>query len=170
MSGCESKFKNIVLCFDGTGDWAGDDTTNVMKIYDRLNKDDQCTFYSGGVGTLGSPLALNPFQRTFLKLLDLASATSIRDKVLEGYQFLIDNYEADGKDHSKIFMYGFSRGAFTARLLAALVHNFGLLTKEHRNLDSYLWQTISDFKSFDEFLRDAAMIKRCFSGGREVKT
>jgi len=163
--------KNIVLCFDGTGDWAGDDTTNVMKIYDRLDNVAQCTFYSGGVGTLGSPLALNPVQRTFLKLLDLASATSIRDKVLEGYQFLIDNYEPaeNGRPESKIFMFGFSRGAFTARLLASLVHNFGLLTKEHRNLDSYLWQTISDFKSFDDFLRDAATIKRCFSDGRDVK-
>lgn len=57
--------KNIVLCFDGTGDWAGDDTTNVMKIYERLDRKSQITFYTGGVGTLGNPIALSPARRAF---------------------------------------------------------------------------------------------------------
>ncbi len=101
------ELKNIVLCFDGTGDWAGDDTTNVVKIYDRLDRQSQCTFYTGGVGTLGSPVALSPPRRAFLKLLDLATATSLRNKVLEAYKFLIRNY----RDGDSIYLFGF-RGGF----------------------------------------------------------
>src|SRR6476659_8060591 len=93
-----AKSKNIVLCFDGTGDWAGTDSTNVMKLYERLEvNDSQIRFYAGGVGTLGSPIALTPWNRAFLKMLDLATATTIRDKVLEGYSFLVENYEPGDK-------------------------------------------------------------------------
>lgn len=151
--------KNIVLCFDGTGDWAATDTTNVMKIFKRLNGESQITYYTGGVGTLGNPIALSPTRRAFLKLLDLATATSLRDKVLDGYTFLMGNYE----EGDKIFLFGFSRGAFTARLLAAVIHNFGLLRAEHENLAPYLWQTIDQFDSFDDFKRDSARLKEDFS-------
>ena len=151
--------KNIVLCFDGTGDWAGADSTNVTKIYERLDRQSQCVFYTGGVGTLGSAIALSPMRRAFLKLLDLAIATSLRDKVLEGYTFIIRNYQ-EGDD---IYLFGFSRGAFTARLLAAVIHCFGLLRAENENLAPYLWQTIDQFDSFEDFKRDSQKLKDDFS-------
>lgn len=162
----EREGRNLVLFFDGTGDWAGDDTTNVMKIYERLQShSDQVAFYTGGVGTLGSQLALTPTHRMFLKLLDLASATSLRDKVLEGYEFLVKNYRPadENRKADNIYMFGFSRGAFTARLLAAVLHNFGLLDPSRINLMPYLWQTISEFRTYPDFVKDAAMIKRQFS-------
>ncbi len=151
--------KNIVLCFDGTGDWAAADTTNVMKIYERLDKNSQLVFYSGGVGTLGNAIALSPLRRFFLKLLDLAVATSLRERVLDGYTFLVQNYQAG----DRIYLFGFSRGAFTARVLASLIHNFGLLEVRNQNLIPYLWQTISEFTSIVEFKKQAATIKEQFS-------
>src|SRR5688500_12217200 len=129
--------KNIVLCFDGTGDWAASHFTNVMKIYQRLDKSTQAVFYAGGVGTLGSTIAMSRWRKLLLRVLDLATATSLRDRVLEGYAFLVQEYQ-EGDD---IYLFGFSRGAFTARLVAALVHNFGILDKRNQHLAPYLWQT-----------------------------
>src|SRR5262249_7588883 len=49
------------------------------------------------------------------------------------YEFLIDNFEWG--DH--IFLFGFSRGSYTVRALAALIHCCGVLRREHRNLVPY---------------------------------
>src|SRR5579885_1427077 len=157
--GMERAARNIVLLFDGTGDWAGTDTTNVMKIYDLLDKDSQLVYYSGGVGTLGSPLAISAWKKKYLQLLDLATATSLRANVINAYTFLVNNY----REGDKIYLFGFSRGAFTARLLAAFLYNFGLLQRQHLDLKQYLWQTISSFRSIEDFKRDAEMIKNDFS-------
>jgi uncharacterized protein (DUF2235 family) len=50
--------------------------------------------------------------------------------VLSAYRFLIDNYD-DGDD---IYLFGFSRGAYTVRVLAALIHKIGLLSQQQSNL------------------------------------
>ncbi len=165
MTGNNPGPKNIVLCFDGTGDWATVDKTNVTKIYERLDRTTQSVFYSGGVGTLGSPMALSGARRLLLKLLDLAVATSLRDQVLAGYLFLVREYNPG----DRIYMFGFSRGAFTARVLAALIHNFGLLEDHSCHLAPYLWQTINDFSSFAKFKKDSATIKNLFSQKDKVE-
>lgn len=161
----EGQKKNIVLCFDGTGDWAASHFTNVMKIYQRLDKSTQSIAYFGGVGTLGSTIALSRWRKLLHKVLDLATATSLRDRVLEGYAFLVQEYEP-GDD---IYLFGFSRGAFTARLVAALVHNFGILERRNAHLAPYLWQTISEFSSIGEFKKDAAIIRKSFGRSGEAK-
>lgn len=160
-----SEPKNIVLCFDGTGDWATKHFTNVMKLYQRLDRQTQAVFYSGGVGTLGSPIALSKWRRAFLKLLDLATATSLRDRVLDGYSFIAREYE----EGSRIYLFGFSRGAFTARLVASLVHNFGILEPRNLHLAPYLWQSISDLRTIGEFKNDARIIRQQFGRGGETK-
>jgi len=63
-------------------------------------------------------------------VLGLATGYGLDDNVLRAYHFLIDNYE-DGDD---IFLFGFSRGAYAARVLAGLIHKVGLLAPEQRNL------------------------------------
>ncbi len=158
--------RNVVLCFDGTGDWVGFDRTNVAQIFSKLVRDEtQLTFYDGGVGTLASPQALTGLQRTTLKLIDLGVATGLREKVLNGYNFLVRNYQPG----DRIFMFGFSRGAYTARLVAAMIHNFGLVRPEHEVISQYLWQTLESIP-IDEgemtigvFKRTANGIKRDFS-------
>lgn len=157
--------KIIVLCFDGTGDWAAEHFTNVMKIYQRLDKSTQAVFYTGGVGTLGSAIAVSRWRKLYMRLLDLATATSLRDRVLEGYAFLVQEY----REGDQIYLFGFSRGAFTARLVAALVHNFGILEKRNHHLAPYLWQTISEFRSIGEFKKDAATIRKNFGQEGEAK-
>lgn len=152
--------KNIVLCFDGTGDWAGTNRTNVMEIFQCAAENaNQKVFYYGGVGTLANAAALSPARKMFLKLLDLAVATSLRDSVLDGYTRLSNEYQ----EGDRIYLIGFSRGAFAARLVAAMVHVFGLLEKRNAHLAPYLWQAISNPEPFSDFMAQAARIKRNFA-------
>ena len=132
--------RNIVLCFDGTGDWVAVDETNVAKIFGALDQEAQEVFYDGGVGTLTNSAALTGVQRTALRLIDLGTATGLSEKVLAGYLFLVDRFEKG----DRVFLFGFSRGAFTARLVAAMVHGFGLLRPDAKHLAPYLWQSLAN--------------------------
>jgi hypothetical protein len=172
-TGYKREPRNIVLCFDGTGDWAATDTTNVMKIYERLGREDQLIYYSGGVGTLNDSSSTSKFYQIYYRLLDLATAKTLQQHVLDGYAFLVENYReedpANGIPADRIFLFGFSRGAFTARLVAALIHIFGLVKKEHANLIPYLWQTVSSFKTFGQLKREARRIQNDFARDWAVK-
>ena len=57
-------------------------------------------------------------------------ATGLDDNILSSYEFIVDNYE-DGDD---IWLFGFSRGAYTVRVLAGLIHKIGLIAKAQRHL------------------------------------
>jgi uncharacterized protein (DUF2235 family) len=109
--------KNIVLCADGTGNSSGAlFTTNVWRLYRALDLDDadrQVAFYHDGVGTSSfRPLAL----------LTGAVGYGLARNVREIYEFLCRNYE----DGDRIFGFGFSRGAFTIRILMGLVATQGI--------------------------------------------
>ena len=160
--------KNIVICYDGTGDWATFDKTNVMKLYEALDKSDpskQVVFYNGGVGTLGSQLAISKLKKSYLRLLDLATATSLREQILMGYEFVLENYQKG----DRIYIFGFSRGAYTARLLASFIYNFRLLKHDCRHLAPYLWQSISSIPNMDRFKDDRTIIRQEFSEPEAVE-
>jgi uncharacterized protein (DUF2235 family) len=53
----------------------------------------------------------------------------ISDHVRQAYAFICNNYQhIDDENHDEIFLFGFSRGAFTARTISSLIHDVGLLT------------------------------------------
>lgn len=127
--------RNLVVCCDGTGNEIGENISNVLKLYRVLRKTEktvprQIVFYDPGVGTLARPNPWTRFKQNTVTVLGLATGYGLDDNVLKAYHFLIDNYE-DGDD---IFLFGFSRGAYTARVLAGLIHKVGLLAPEQRNL------------------------------------
>lgn len=154
--------KNIVICIDGTGDWSGWHETNVFRIFQRVNANSgQVKFYTGGVGTLANSAVISASKRTFLQLLDLATATGLHDQVLDAYQFLIDHYEPN----DNIYLFGFSRGAFVCRALAAIVYRFGILPKQHENLAKYAWQVYSSVTDIDEFKTQSDKFKTDFCSG-----
>jgi uncharacterized protein (DUF2235 family) len=114
----ERKPKNIVLLSDGTGNSAGKlFKTNVWRLYDALDLRDpaeQAAYYNDGVGTSGfRPLAL----------LGGAMGFGLKRNVLSLYRFLCEQYEPG----DRIYAFGFSRGAFTIRVLAALVADQGII-------------------------------------------
>lgn len=127
--------KNIVVCCDGTGNEISENISNVLKLYRVLRKTgktepQQVAFYDPGVGTLARPNPWTKLKQDTVTVLGLATGYGLDDNVLKAYTFLIDHYE-EGDD---IFLFGFSRGAYTVRVLAGLIHKVGLLAPQQCNL------------------------------------
>ena len=129
--------KNIVILCDGTGnELRAKGITNVVRLADLLKRDDpesQVMFYDPGVGTMGAQGALTPFGRGITKFLGLAFGYGLRANVVEGYEFIMDQYNSG----DRIFLFGFSRGAYTARAIAGLINHVGLLPPGNNNLIPY---------------------------------
>ena len=116
--------KNIVICSDGTGNTAIKARgTNVFKLYEAVDiqghKYDQTlkpqvAFYDDGVGTS---------RLTPLKLIGGAFGFGFRKNVKDLYTELAHVYEPG--DH--IYLFGFSRGAYTVRALSGMIEYCGIL-------------------------------------------
>ncbi|MCB9844617.1 MAG: DUF2235 domain-containing protein [Phycisphaeraceae bacterium] len=108
--------KNIVVCCDGTANGPMRDRTNVMRLWLMLARDEgQIVYYDPGVGTL-SPGALTRLGRTIRRGIDMAGGNGLRRNVLEAVEFLMEFYE----EGDRIYLFGFSRGAYTVRAVAGL--------------------------------------------------
>lgn len=118
--------KNIVICCDGTGNSfeRADTDSNVVKLYSSLTVNaDQIAYYHPGVGTMGAPNARGALAKTWSRIKGLAFGAGLLDIVGDAYRYLMDTYV----DGDLLFLFGFSRGAYTARALAGVLHMFGLL-------------------------------------------
>jgi uncharacterized protein (DUF2235 family) len=126
--------KNIVVCCDGTGNQFDRSKSNVIKLYQTLICDlDQIAYYHPGVGTMGSRNALSGIGKWWTKVIGLAFGYGISDNVADAYQFLMKTFEPG----DKIYVFGFSRGAYTARALCGMLHTVGLLTRGNEGLIPY---------------------------------
>lgn len=123
--------RNIVVCCDGTNSQFGGLNTNVVHLYNALADDDatQRSFYEPGVGTFGANVFGVNVGETLGKTLGAAFGYGIQQNLVRAYRFLIEAY-APG---DRVFIFGFSRGAFTARSLASLVDRIGVLPAAHRD-------------------------------------
>jgi len=127
--------KNIVICCDGTKNEYGDENTNVVLLYSMLTKNaEQVTYYDPGVGTMSTPTVKTKIGAWISKAKGLAFGAGVILNIEEAYRFLMDAYE-DGDD---VYIFGFSRGAYTARALAGLVAKCGLLDKGNENMIPYI--------------------------------
>ncbi|KAF8481731.1 hypothetical protein DFH94DRAFT_732636 [Russula ochroleuca] len=120
------KSRTIILCFDGTGDQFDTDNSNIIQFFSMLKKDDksqQVVYYQAGIGTYTIPEIATPFWSNVQKKIDMAIGNHLDAHVMGGYEFLMENYHAE----DKICIFGFSRGAYTARALAGMLHKVGLL-------------------------------------------
>ncbi|HEX7361746.1 MAG TPA: DUF2235 domain-containing protein [Bryobacteraceae bacterium] len=134
--------KNIVLCFDGTGNGFEDPNTdsNVVKLYSSLAIDaNQIGYYHPGVGTMGAPNALGWAGKQWSRIKGLAFGAGLLGIVGDAYRYLMDTY-ADG---DRIFVFGFSRGAYTARAFASVLHIFGLLCAGNQGCIPYILRMYS---------------------------
>jgi uncharacterized protein (DUF2235 family) len=114
--------KRLVICCDGT--WNTPDQTsggtpcptNVTKLALAVAGESdgvpQLLYYHRGVGSYGRP-----------RLRGGALGVGVSQDVRRAYRFVVENYEPD----DEIFLFGFSRGAFTARSVAGLIRNAGVL-------------------------------------------
>ncbi len=128
--------KNIVICCDGTGNEFGDNNSNVVKLYSTLVVDGrrQVGYYHPGVGTMGAPTAHNKISSAWSVVMGLAFGAGLLANVGDAYRYLMNVYE----DGDQIYLFGFSRGAYTARALAGVLHMFGLLQPGNEGLIPYI--------------------------------
>ncbi len=129
--------KNIVICCDGTGNDFDEPETdsNVVKLYNTLLiSTAQIAYYHPGVGTLGSPNAIGPLTKKWSQLKGLAFGTGLLENVGDAYRYLMNTY----KDGDRIFLFGFSRGSYTARAVGSLLHVYGLLEPGNEQLIPYI--------------------------------
>lgn len=126
--------KNIVILCDGTGNEIEANLSNVLKLYRTLQKSDkQVVFYDPGVGTLSSSDPWSRLKSNVYKVLGLATGYGLDDNVLDAYRFLLDHYD----DGDQVYLFGFSRGAYTVRVLAGFLRLVGLLRPSQANLCGY---------------------------------
>ncbi|KAJ6474565.1 hypothetical protein DFH09DRAFT_889375, partial [Mycena vulgaris] len=132
--------RNLVVSIDGTSNQFGPNNTNVVELHSRILKHhpsaQQLTFYVSGIGTYAPPSfrSLAYWSQVVANKLDLAIAWNFERHVKDAYQWLADNYQRG----DKIFLFGFSRGAYQVRALAGMITTLGLIYPgNHRNIPLY---------------------------------
>jgi uncharacterized protein (DUF2235 family) len=144
--------RNLVVCSDGTGNTFDQHVSNVSRLVHAValnNRDDQLVFYDQGIGTNPSLVKdVKTFKdqrgssRPGLEILDgpkvslarplatlagLSVGYGLYANLREMYQALATHYTPDT---DLLFLFGFSRGAFTVRALAGLIYRCGLPARQ----------------------------------------
>ena len=141
--------KRIITCSDGT--WNKPNLkvkgkvikTNVQKIFDCINNRDrvhdiaQVKYYDEGIGARGS---------TFSKIFAGATGRGIDQNILDAYKFICWNYDPG----DQIYLFGFSRGAYTARSLGGLIRKSGIIKLNDLDLISEAYELYRNRKCVAE--------------------
>ena len=130
--------KRLVLFYDGTNN-TPKDRTNVWRTHELLAAHDargvpQIKKYIKGVGTNTGQIVRGSI-----------FGKGVIDRICEGYEWLVENYDKG----AEIYVFGFSRGAFSARSLVQMIASCGLLRQA----------TLSEFSVSDMFARYEAISK-----------
>ncbi|KAG8971916.1 hypothetical protein FRB90_010364, partial [Tulasnella sp. 427] len=125
------KPRTLVLCFDGTNDVFDDTSTNLLRLFEALEKNtpaEQLVYYQPGIGTyVRAEAPWAPWIRDVSKSVDKGFAWYIGTHITGGYKFLMQHYTKG----DRVCLFGFSRGAYTARCLAGMLHKVGLLPRSN---------------------------------------
>ncbi len=126
----QHKPKNIILCSDGTGNRGGKGQgTNVWRLFNAVDLNShksspdnprQISYYDDGVGSEDWKI---------FKIMGGAFGWGLSRNIRDLYQFLASNYNPG----DSIFLFGFSRGAFTVRSLAGMITRCGIVKRENHN-------------------------------------
>ena len=151
--------KTIAIFTDGTGNSARSlFKTNVWKLYQALDlakgsHPKQIAYYQDGIGTSDIKLLAN-FGGAF--------GWGLKRNVIDAYIRLCEVYEPD----DSIYLFGFSRGGFTARILLGLVCDQGLLT--HRTKVELLRYAEDAYRAYRHSFDQTGVIVRVFRAFRDL--
>ncbi|MEH3036196.1 MAG: DUF2235 domain-containing protein [Sphingomonas adhaesiva] len=156
--------RNLVAMCDGTGNHVEGDLSNVLKLFRVTVRDErQRVFYDPGVGTIARDSAWSRLKQRSAAVFGLVTGAGLDDNILDAYRFLCLSYQPG----DRIFLFGFSRGAYTVRALAGLIHMVGLLPPDQVGLAE---QALNAYKHSAE--RNDLHVAWDFSrilGGRPVR-
>jgi uncharacterized protein (DUF2235 family) len=130
--------KNVLIFSDGTGQVGGysfdEDRTNIYKLFrgtrvcpdSSINPREQVAFYDPGLGSRGEGgFLIGRFARWIYKTVSQATGLGLTQNIIDCYAAIIRL----AKPGDRIFVFGFSRGAYTARCVAAVVALCGIPTR-----------------------------------------
>lgn len=145
--------KKIVILMDGTSNQISDKRSNVLRFYGTLSKnrpDEQLVYYDPGVGTFSPERWFSKLASKIGEVYGLATGWGLDRNVKEAYRFLVQNYEVTMRTdpatkktvtvRDEIYIFGFSRGAYSARVLAGFVNALGLIEPRNLNLLDYAYR------------------------------
>jgi uncharacterized protein (DUF2235 family) len=161
--------RNIVLLFDGTSNEIGADRTNVLRLYGALKRDaTQLVWYDPGVGTLGRHYITRLATKAY-EIAGLALGLGLDDNVKEAYRHLVQHW----RKGDRICIFGFSRGAYTARVLVGFLNAIGIIEPAQMNLLDYAWReykrieqdgSFERIRMYDNLLRPERIVPVHFLG------
>src|SRR5262245_37119282 len=137
---------NVVVCCDGTWNTPDDKDrevptpTNVVKIFNAVASSDghgteQARYYHPGVGTDGSWCD---------RLKGGGTGEGLDKNIMSAYRWLAAHYHAG----DNIWLFGFSRGAYTVRSLAGMISRCGLLNPAAGNMmEQQVWDAVDQIFS-----------------------
>ncbi|KAL0579476.1 hypothetical protein V5O48_002518 [Marasmius crinis-equi] len=156
--------RNLVICIDGTSNKFSSTNTNVVELYSRLQKDTtQLTYYDSGIGTYPVPSHKNT--KYYLGLLghrlDLMFAFRFQSTIIKAYEWLSEYYRPNDRIYLIVrrrfmgdkYREGFSRGAYQARVLAAMIEKVGLIHKGNQGQIPFAYELYYRSKKHTSSLR-----------------
>ncbi len=154
--------RNLVICLDGTSkQFRVDGNSNVVRLRQVLACDPsrQLVYYDPGVGTLPEPGLFTRIGQTLNQWWSLAFGTGLMRNVEEAYTYLMNYWEPG----DRVLLFGFSRGAYSARVLAGLLHALGLLPRGSENLVPYLTRLYGGTRTSRTYWRLCNKFRRTFA-------
>ncbi|GAM67959.1 hypothetical protein JCM19236_2114 [Vibrio sp. JCM 19236] len=123
---------NIIICADGTWnrpekDIKKDTPTNVLRLARAITPEKgeitQHVFYDWGIGSYHDNMSAG------------ITGAGLHKNIKDGYRYLVQNYN----QNDNIYLFGFSRGAYTVRALCGLINNCGILKRKDANRIEQAW-------------------------------
>lgn len=157
--------KNVVVCCDGTANEFAKNNTNVVKLYSTLVQDSltQVVFYHPGLGTMEPAGALTTIARKLTKLMGMAVGYGLANDIRDAYVFIMQNFQPG----DRLFLFGFSRGAYTVRAVASLLRMYGLIRAGNEPLVPYAIRMMMGIKRAGR--SDASAVHEYFSLAHEFR-
>lgn len=153
--------KRIIICLDGTSNQPVGNRTNVVRLYRMLEQipGQQMAYYQPGVGTIRPNDYMSRMRQRWWRVMDSATAVMLNRHVSSAYRYLMTHYQ----DGSEICLFGFSRGAYSARVLAGMLSKVGLLHRGHEEMIRFAWDVYRTPRNYHQ----AGRFRKTFS--RQVK-
>ena len=92
------------------------------------------------------------FWENISRTIDDGFGTSFDQHVMQGYRFIMRYYD----DGDKIYIFGFSRGAFTARFLSRMISTIGVLSKGNEEMVRFAYKAYQDYETGNGRFKTAA--------------